>query len=345
MSRLLELREKLKDRPKADYDWGAEQLQAPPTLPHSDIKIRLGGIFSPGYEATYRAAWQALMHRARELAIPILYLQRHSLELTVKDTIRMLLDIRAEMRLGYDVFDIDASEKARDMADWNKDWNLVHRKHEFDPLFECLAKNLTLLELPAIPPDFHQAKDLIHLLDPGDGSLFRYDTVGKTRSRSFDRHPDGDPKVARLSDLARHLDAIANEHSRVSERGEGPVSFLDEIYQYSMGVNLNVEWAVRGMEKKTRDGEIVWSVEPTARVGSNTDLDSTLKLLPLCLAADVEGQRFVMVQLEGTNPYAYFLARERQGELSRALWLMEYHTNIYFAVKDSLEAKGVDVPW
>ena len=64
----------------------------------------MDGFFKAGYADAYSAAWQALLPRATELAIPIVYLQRHALELIVKDLIGSCLAIRDTMDLGREVF-------------------------------------------------------------------------------------------------------------------------------------------------------------------------------------------------------------------------------------------------
>jgi hypothetical protein len=108
---------------KPEYDWLAEEIKSSTVTVTADIKVRLDGFFPVEYRDAYMAAWRELMPRASELAFPLPYLQRHALELIIKDTIRSLLDARHEARLGYATFGLPAKKAVVDRASWKADWD------------------------------------------------------------------------------------------------------------------------------------------------------------------------------------------------------------------------------
>jgi hypothetical protein len=298
--------------------------------------IRLGGLFAPGYIESYAAAWRELLPKAREVAIPILFLQRHTLELIVKDVIHDLLITREEIRLGHEVFGLPAILDVIDQDTWSTQWKRLHREHEFDPLFDDLTTNLKLLDLPQLPSEYQTAKDLVHSVDDGAGTRFRYDT-DRTRRRSFGIT---ERPIAPIAELASILETIISVHSRVSERGADPVSFLDQIYQHWVGVNYDVGAAVHQLEERTRNDQVVWTraKAPQVESGRNSDYDSIGPFHDTCLTTENEGRQMVIFsRLAVDDRMPDYLACYDDGNLSRLLWPPEYQSNLWFAAIDSVK--------
>jgi len=200
--------------PPTDYDYVAEHVELPALVTPSHSKIRLdGNVFSIDYMTAYAAAWQHLAERAKELTIPLLYTQRHSLELILKGVLRTLLAVRYQLQLGHEMFGWPLAPKLNDQQDWDDDWERSHREHKFELLFGVINKNRELLELPPLPADFRAAAALFDELDPdGDGARFRYPVVWdkqiRARVSSFPRHfgePEEKPRIAQLKELSAVL--------------------------------------------------------------------------------------------------------------------------------------------
>jgi hypothetical protein len=307
-----------------------------PKADPNDTTIRLGGLFAPGYIESYMAAWRELLPKARELAIPILFLQRHTLELMVKDAIHDLLITREEIRLGREVFGLPAKDDVVAPDTWATEWRRLHEEHKFDPLFDDLAGNLKLLDLPELPLEYHKAKAMIHSVDDGSGTRFRYDTDRKRR-RSFGV---SERPIAPIDELASILETIIAVHSPVSERGEEPVSFLDQIYQHWVGVNHDIGAAVHRLEERTRMDQIVWTRAKAPRVesGKNSYYDSIGPFHHSCLTSKDEGRQMVILsRVAADDSMPDYLACFHDGKLSRLLWPPEYQSNLWFAAIDSVK--------
>jgi hypothetical protein len=305
-----------------------------PKADPDDTTIRLGGLFAPGYVEAYMAAWKELLPNARALAIPILFLQRHTLELIVKDVIHDLLITREEIRLGHEVFGLPARADVVDPDTWQTQWTRLHKEHGFKRLFRDLAKNLKLLELPDLPPEYNKAKELIHSVDRGNGTRFRYDTDWK-RQPSFgvSKRP-----IAPIRELEPLLETIIAVHSPVSERGEEPVSFRDHIYQHWVDVNHDVGAAVRRLEERTRNGAVVWNPSRNPPLTLNThELIESRDVDASYLVAQDEGREFVILRIRPDNGYSDYLACRDGERLSPLLWPFEYHSNLTFAARESAE--------
>jgi len=332
MSRLLE---KLKNQPKPDYEWLSERIAPPAHAPTSNIKVRLDGFFSPSYADAYTAAWQELLPKAKELAIPILYLQRHALELIIKDLIGSCLAIRNELRLGCDVFGLPGPDAPETDA-----W--VTEGHKFGKLFPCLERNLEILKLPPLPDEYRMARELLELVEDGDETRLRYHTLRKSRELSFS-YDSKKPKVGDIGQIAKLLTTIQLEHERYGpDPRDEPVSFIDYLAHRSMGVHDDIVFKLQDLEKLTKEDKVVWRLGSTDGMSADDDhpqMDA-LKggVASTCFVADFEGRKLVILYVPGyseSDPHVLACLRDRM--LSRLLWPPPYESNVISAAIDSVK--------
>lgn len=265
--------DEFEDLSKPDYEWLAESVQPPPSPPASDIKIRLDGFFRLTYSDAYTAAWQALLPRAKELAIPILYLQRHALELRIKDLIRSCLAIRDEMHLGHEVFGLPEPSALQTEA-------RVTTGHKFEKLFNCLVRNLEILNLPPLPEEYQRARELLEVVEDGDETRLRYDTSMGSWRPSFDYDTD-QPKVADIGEISNLLTAIGTVRERLGpDPRDEPVSFIDHVAHAGFIVNDGIGFELQRLEKRTRKNEVTWRLEPRPAIhDGHPDFSGALDLI------------------------------------------------------------------
>jgi hypothetical protein len=356
--------------PPTDYDYVAEHVELPALITPSHSKIRLdGNVFSIDYTTAYAAAWQHLAGRANELAIPLLYTQRHSFELILKGVLRTLLGVRYQMQLGHDIFGWPLAAKLNDQRDWNKDWERSHREHKFGVLFEVIDKNRDLLDLPPLPADFHAARAFFDELDPdGDGARFRYPVVWdkqiEARVSSFPRHiglAEEKPRIAQLKDLCVVLARLASEYCRAPDETDdvhGEVRFHQALVE--MGNAAHCEFAnnMRALEKATEAGQLRWARARTPPLNVEkhpdfTDPERVGRLCPEYVALDCEGRRLVIVMIgDDVETYgggkagrenAFLLTRQRieDGTLGDLIMPQAYQSNL---INRAMTSAGVIEP-
>lgn len=61
-------------------------------------------LFAPDYMDLYYESWRHLEPQAKRLGVPILYLQRHTLELALKAVLGTALESKKNWQLAHDVF-------------------------------------------------------------------------------------------------------------------------------------------------------------------------------------------------------------------------------------------------
>ena len=329
------LRERLKHIPQPDYEWRSETIQPPPEVSSSDIKVRLDGFFMAGYAEAYMAAWQALMPRATELAIPILYLQRHTLELLVKDGIQSLVAIRDEMQLGHEVLGLTAPDGLETEARKLKG-------HDFKPLFKCLSRNLEILKLPELPEEYRQARELLEVIEQEDTTRLRYETLNSGHA-SFSHSPNK-PKVAHIGRISKLLTTIATVHELVGDDPhEIPDSFMGLIVKRAISVHDDIQSALGRLEKSTEKDEVVWRLTPTPAIpDGHRNIDALKEALTRCLATEFEGRQLVILKVPRYGDYPHVLSCLDEGKLSRLIWPPPYSSNVVNAAIDSRKRHDPD---
>jgi hypothetical protein len=345
-----------------DYEYIAEHIELSPYIEPSHAKVRLdGGVFSIGYTKAYTAAWQQLLHRTQELAIPILYLQRHHLELAVKDTLQSLLAIRYELQTGHEVFGWDLEHEAADKEDWRANFDLSHSEHAFEPLFNAIDNNLRLLRLPELPSDFQKARTLFQgIEEEGKGTRFRYalQRVSRKTTRVVGSFPDGffardqAPMIAKFDELSAALGQIACVHCRLSDgRSSPPSTFWDHLAEKGEEIYWTLAHELSTIEELTRRRAVVWEWTSTPRLDLREHADFKERsemqksLHQRYLVADYNGQRLVILILvggarssDGSRSNEYLLARQLDlsGALSPVVSLEGYQSNLIIAVGEAL---------
>lgn len=328
--------ERLKNQPKPDYEWLSARIRPPEEAPTSNIKVRLDGFFSPSYAGAYMAAWQELLPKAKELAIPILYLQRHALELTIKDLIQSCLGIRDAMHLACDVFGLPGPDAPETDA-------RVIEGHKFRELFSSLRRNLEILKLPSLPDEYQKARELLEDVEDGDETRLRYHTLRKARGLSFS-YDSKKPKIADIGQIAKLLTTIQLEHEHFGpDPRDEAVSFIDHLAHRSIGVHDDIMFKLQDLEKRTNEGKVVWRLESTKGMSvadDYPDLD-VLKaggVASTCFVTQFEERRLVILYVPGySESDPHVLACLRDGKLSRLLWPPPYESNIISAAIDSVK--------
>jgi hypothetical protein len=185
-----------------------------PTSPRaSRIASYSGGIFSrPDLVTSYANASRALLlaadtkSRLRDLGMPIFYLQRHTVELAIKQILCSLLSLRDE----------DAELEAANHKAWEE---LVSSRKTTDEAFghdlgDLIQKTEALLKqrsLPSLPTEFHSLEKMINTFEQGAAERARYDSVAYGRGK--DRQvapslPRGTPTTLPIGDLQDLIDSL-----------------------------------------------------------------------------------------------------------------------------------------
>lgn len=345
----------------------SHDIKLDPDVTPSHGKVRLGGFFAISYTKAYTAAWQRLLSSSRQLAIPILYLQRHTLELVVKDILESLLNAREEMEMCRDVFGPESQDDPGDMKEWAEDMKLVNVCHTFDDLLECLERNRKILGLLDLPQDFYSAKALLDHIEDGDPTRLRYSTVrgaGWTRKKprmvsSFEGSFRAEPKIADLDALSPVLSRIVCVHHALSDPA-GPnqkaSSFIDHVWMCEQYKRSRIASRLHQLDTATRAGLIVWkeTTEPRLIIKGHTDFDDTAfrdSMYSEYLFTEHEGRRYVILGFrangsrKGSQEMSFMFTHQRSdGTLSRLLFADDYESNIIRSALRSWQGLPNDLP-
>jgi hypothetical protein len=320
---------KLLGMPKPAYKWRAGADSTPVPDP-GDIKVRLDTPFAASYATEYAAAWGTLVARAEQYAIPLLYLQRHTLELVVKEAIVSLLVIRDNMHVGHDLFDLP--EPPLKPKEARKAFG-----HAYEPLFKSLTANLEAFDLLPIPEEFERARTLLEGIEDDEDTRLRYETLKDRWRGSFD-FDNQRPRIADIGELTRLLSKIVYEHWQLDADDHGhPTSFMERIGQRSSLVHSDVKEALETLERKTRTQEVKWTLTrtPTLRFTDRAGV-TTQGVSPDYLRARYDGRDLVVFTLSSPNGQAEpFLARRHKTRVKCLLWPAQYSSTIYDAAQES----------
>jgi hypothetical protein len=324
-------------------------------LAAEDKGIRLGSLFGPTYLDSYSEAWKALLPNARKLALPILYLQRHTFELLLKDLLLGALDARAELHALDDLFGT-AEGPAPEPDDFQK----AHTTHSFAELFPCLERNLAALRRPCLPQAFIRARTLFTNVDEDRPDRLRYATMfsrkQRTTQRSFPTGHGGEPtKYAPCAEVASLLDEImrAREEtlSAFVKHTDPPTSELAqfftaawECYQESEAEVLH---RLAPLTAGTRDGGIVWRTASSARLNirDHPDLKRFASVVAeVCLECRFRDRILTIIILKDStgkiswgNSEFFLSTRRPNGTLTTGAWASECQSNLIYEIQEAFK--------
>lgn len=293
-----------------------------------------------------------LMPEADELALPILYLQRHTFELMVKDLLLSALDERKLVHTFDDIFGtISGAGPALD-----SDFDLAHGSHKFGKLLPRLEDNREALRKEPLPSVFQQLRDLFVGTDGDEPDRLRYDTQRKNKivHRSFEPPWEGKPTYApchKVAELMRELidnrrDAlekfINNEDRPETEIGR----FYFDEFENQSGLDEAVGQRLLPLEADTRGGKMHWTVVPKERfrVTGHPSLAQYSPHISDGFEAVSDGRNFALVQVgdmirtnAGSTPAFFFAAIRQNGTLTEGVWLERGDTNLVHAVRSQVK--------
>jgi hypothetical protein len=305
------------------------------------------------------------MPNVKDLALPILYLQRHTFELLVKGLLASAID---ERRILHELDELFGTTLGHGPAT-PSDFELAHTTHELSKLVPRLVANLAALDRSPLPPEFEQLQKLFVDVDKDRPDKLRYATQFNrskgTTSRSFpgvwERQGrkfapcDEVGALAKLLETRKvALDAIVNDElSPDSELGR----FFFREYEASQAV---VDGAVRSrlgpITRATRDGDIHWTDVPPEQVrfDEHPVLADMAKDVGGGLETTFNGRCFMLVWLRGVVQVSgsdgkrreddFFLAARRSnGTLTAGVWPQDGQSDLaYEAIRAYRRDRGID---
>lgn len=208
--------------------------------------VRLGSIMAPSFTKAYAQAWRKLLPFEREVAIPIVYLQRHTFELFLK----RLLETALRVRVGLHERG-DAESSNRPKLPCRRDWRAARKEHDFREIFKRLNGSLLLLELPALPRQFDELRHQFDAIEQTDPTRTRYSMVheGGQMVDSFASELDrsGRPRTyADCSEIGRRLDELMSASDRAlsdttPNAPEQPPTELERFFELFVAVWMDLE--------------------------------------------------------------------------------------------------------
>jgi hypothetical protein len=324
--------------------------------------IRIGSLFSSSYVESYAEAWKALLPNAGKMALPVLYLQRHTLELLVKDLLLGALETRSELHALDDLFGTATSAGPPDPDDLEK----AHTTHAFGELFPRLERNLAALGRPPLPEAFTKARKLLTDVDEDRPDRLRYETVfsrkQRTTERSFPTGHGGKPqKLAPCEEVGSLLNEIllsrSESLSALVEHTSPPTCELSEFYTSAWESLQEAEAAVvhclGPLTEATRDGGINW--QEASSEGLNLQEHEILKRIesrdvaPVCHETWFRERLLTILVLKNSrgeiswHDSGFFLAARRpNGTLTAGVWPSDCQSNLIYEIQEAYKRTGND---
>lgn len=318
--------------------------------------IPLGSIFD-SYQESYAEAWRQLMPRCRAMAMPILYLQRHSFELLVKDLLRSAIYERSTL---HDLDEMFGTALGPGPAN-PSDFALAHTTHMFRELFPRLIANRDALRRTPLPPEFIHLHDLFVEVDDDRPDRLRYETLFNrnkgTTNRSFPRDFDEGPrKYAPCEEVAEVLEKIlackAGALDAIVQGKPAPESvlgrFFYEEYEASDDVDAEVWSRLRPILKATEDGAIRWTAahQVVLQIDDHPELKDMRDAAKACVEARFQERLFTLIVFRDTTRISgggrvrhengFFLAvRRPNATLTPGIWLEGYQTEMAHRVLEA----------
>jgi hypothetical protein len=320
--------------------------------------IPIGGVFGLSYVDSYSEAWKALLPDARNFALPILYLQRHTFELLVKELLVGALKARSEFQILDDLFGTLSSAGPLNPDDFEK----AHSSHSFRELLPCLGRNLAALARPPLPAQFDQAAKLFTAVDEDQPDRLRYQTMfsrkQRTTQRSFPLGLGGEPrKLAPCHEVGALLEQIllarSASLSALISHEEPPGTELSLFYTAALDCyqesERTVAYRIEEVATSTRDGTTEWT-EADASSLDVTEHEILKRfgreLAPVCLESSFRERRLTIVILLGAGgkiswrDSGFFLAARRpNGTLTSGVWASETQSNLIYEIQEAFKRR------
>jgi hypothetical protein len=318
------------------------------TAPTAPPGPRLGSFWFSDIES-FDEAWRRLLPATSQLACPILYLQRHTFELLVKDLLTGVLEMREQSHILDELLGTEDGAGPVDPQDVDK----AYSKHQFDVLFPCLKRNLNALRFPDLPREFDEAKRLFFDVDGDRPDKLRYDVQfdKKTREkyRSFPHDFDQGPvKYAPCAEIATVLSTITAARKRqldnhVDGRQRTETSDLDGFYDFFWDACRDSEHEVTcrlgEIVKATRNGAAVWRDAALAckhAKGHPVFGNSAEYFDECCLETDYHNRVLVLAVSKEVLPRGelltedelYLAVRRPDGSLTQGVWFNGYQSEL-----------------
>lgn len=312
-------------------------------------RIPLGGLFE-SYEESYANAWRALMPDARKMALPILYLQRHTFELLVKSTLKGAIAERSTLNDLDELFGTTSGPGPEAPTDFE----LVHTTHAFSSLFPRLEANLAALGRGPLPDEFLKLRQLFFEVDEDRPDRLRFETLFSrkkgTTTRSFPHAWGGEQrKAAPCQEVADLLETVlAAQKSTIDHfvhESPPPDSligrFFVDDYEGYLACEGEVQARLSPITRASREGQLHWNeVQPAdIRIEPPHSLERLAKDVNGGLCANFEGRPLVLIWLKGVvlvsgtkgkhHEDAFFLAAQRSnGTITAGVWPSDYQSNL-----------------
>ena len=327
---------------------------APPQDEDFNKDIRLGSLFGPQYIESYAESWKALLPNARKVALPILYLQRHTFELLVKELLIGALATRSALYALDELFGTVTRAGPTERDDLEK----AHSTHSFSDLFPRLERNLVALGRPRLPTEFGQARVLLTDVDEDRPDRLRYETVfirkTRTTQRSFPTGFGGVPKKiapchkvgSLLEDIllarSESLSAFVNDTAAPATE---LVEFYTAVWEYHRESEADVLSRLSPITEATRDGSVKWEEFSSAslKISEHQDLKTVAShVADVCLQTTFLDRLLTIVILKDARgeiswrDSEFFLAARRpNGTLTAGIWIGECQSNLVYEIQEA----------
>jgi hypothetical protein len=340
-----------------------------PKLPKPEAehpeRIPLGGFFE-SYEESYANAWRELMPKSQNMALPILYLQRHTFELVIKAVLKSTIEERRTLHELDELFGTTSGPGPGAPTDFE----LVHTTHEFGRLLPRLVANLVALGRPSMPEEFGLLRDLFFSVDEDNPDRLRFGTQFSRRkgttTRSFPHFwEDKKKKSAPCQEVADLLEKVLTARKGALDKAVGrdtpppdsPLGhfFLAE-YEAYLATEEEVSSRLGPISEASRNGELHWSeVEAKSiHVEAPHALETLTQNVSGGLTATFQGRTLILVWLKGIvqvsrskgelHEDSSFLAAQRpNGTLTAGVWLEGYQAKVADEVIEAFKRdKGIE---
>jgi hypothetical protein len=268
--------------------------------------IEIGGVLT-SYPGSYAAAWRRLLPANASVALPTLYLQRHTLELLLKQVLVALLAIREQRQVSDDLFGLLESAGPVEQADYDS----AYASHNLQQLCNAVQRNLTALELPALPAVFNKVIKLLGDVEEGHPDRLRYPTLFARKTRRITRSfgvgsGTTGQKLAPIEEIGGLLmDIFEGQASAFVPTGDTASALLTSAFYRALVVTE--EYAehqlterLLAIELATRRNEVRWGLvsEPQLNVAEHPTLrEAAVDLDRHYATATYCGRMLVLVSL------------------------------------------------
>jgi hypothetical protein len=223
-------------------------------------RVQVGSPFV-AYVESYAAACERLLPATEELALPTLCLQRHTIELLLKETLGVLMEAQGLVQLCDQFFHAGAQPPVTVPIS-----DPATKGHHLKRLLDSLRDLSTALGLPTIPSALDEAVSVLLTVDDGQPDRLRYSTTRDGRSSfpaAFTR-ADAQAKlvpVERIGELVRLLVRAQREALLPSESNDTPetTALFAAAYRTYEDARASIVVELDSLESRTRCGPLSWT--------------------------------------------------------------------------------------